>query len=162
ATTWRRIVLELEGAPAKSAPGPKGNILVGELPAIARDPLGLLMRCLHEHGDVVRIRMPGMEWFLISHPDHVKHVLVDHFRNYPRGRSYDQFRLLVGDSIVTTEGEAWRALRRVSQPAFHSESVARMIEMMVRCANEMVDRWVEKLSPGQPFDVWAELHHLTL
>jgi len=162
ATTWRRIVLELEGAPTRSAPGPKGNILVGELPAISRDPLGLLMRCLHDHGDVVRIRMPGMEWFLVSHPDHVKHVLVDHFRNYPRGRSYDQFRLLVGESIVTTDGEAWRPLRRVAQPAFHRDSVARMGGMMVRCANEMIDRWKERLTPGQSFDVAVEMHQLTL
>jgi cytochrome P450 len=162
ATTWRRIVLELEGAPVRSAPGPKGNILVGELPAIARDPLGLLMRCLHDHGDVVRIRMPGMEWYLVSHPDHVKHVLVDHARNYPRGRSYDQFRLILGDSIATTDGAAWRPLRRVAQPAFHRDSVAGMAGMMVRYAGEMVDRWTERLAPGQPFDLAAELQQLTL
>lgn len=162
ATTWRRIVLELEGAPVRNAPGPKGNILVGELPAIARDPLGLLMRCRQEHGDVVRIRMPGMEWYLISHPDHVKHVLVDHARNYPRGRSYDTFRLFLGDSIATTDGAAWRPLRRVAQPAFHRDSVAGMAGMMVRCASEMLDRWAERLTPGQPFDLAAELQQLTL
>lgn len=162
ATTWRRIVIELEDAPTRSAPGPKGNILVGELPAIARDPLGLLMRCLHEHGDVVRIRMPGMEWYLVSHPDHIKHVLVDHGRNYPRGRSYDQFRLIVGDSIVTTDGDAWRPLRRVAQPAFSRDSVGRMAGMMIRCTGEMLDRWAERVVPGQAFDVSAELHQLAL
>lgn len=162
ATTWRRIVLELEDAPVRSAPGPKGNILVGELPAIARDPIGLLMRCLHEYGDVVRIRMPGVEWFLVSHPDHVKHVLVDHSRNYPRGRSYDQFRLLVGDSIVTTDGTAWRPLRRAAQPAFNRGSVATMAGMMTRCTEEMLDRWAQRLMPLQPFDVAVELHQLTL
>lgn len=162
ATTWRRIVLELEGAPVRNAPGPKGNILVGELPAIARDPLGLLMRCLHEHGDVVRIHMPGMEWYLVSHPDHVKHVLVDHSRNYPRGRSYDQFRLIVGDSIVTTDGAAWRPLRRVAQPAFYRDAVASMAGMMTRCANEMIDRWEQRLAPGQAFDLSVELPQLAL
>lgn len=172
ATTWRRIVLELEETPVRAAPGPKGNILVGELPAIAKDPLGLLLRCLHEHGDVVRIRMPGMEWYLVSHPDHVKHVLVDHARNYPRGRSYDQFRLIVGQSIVTTDGEAWRPLRRVAQPAFHRDSIASMGEMMVRCTVSMLDRWAERLalrteagaSPGATpaFDAAAELQQLTM
>ncbi len=162
ATTWRRIVIELEGAPVRTAPGPKGNILVGELPAIARDPLGLLMRCLHEHGDVVRIRMPGMEWYLVSHPDHVKHVLVDNCRNYPRGRSYDTFRLVLGDSILTTDGAAWRPLRRVAQPAFHRDSVARMAGMMTRCASEMLAAWQRRLAPGQPFDVAAELQQLAM
>lgn len=162
AQTWRRIVTELEAKPAASAPGPKGSVLVGELRAIAKDPLGLLMRCLDEHGDVVRIRMPGLEWFLVSHPDHVKHVLVDHARNYVRGRSYDRFRLIADTSIVTTDGEQWRPLRRIAQPAFHRESVAGMAGMMTRCATEMVDRWAERLEPGRSFDLAAELHQLTL
>jgi len=162
AQTWRRIVAEIEASPAPSAPGPKGNVLVGELRAIAKDPLGLLMRCLNDHGDVVRIRMPGMEWFLVSHPDHVKHVLVDESRNYVRGRSYERFRLVVDDSIVTTDGEQWRPLRRIAQPAFHRQSVARMTGMMVRCTTEMVGRWADRLEASQTFDVAAEMHQLTL
>lgn len=162
ATTWRRIVADLEEQPVNRVPGPKGNILVGELPAVAKDPLGLLMRCLHEHGDVVRIRMPGLDWYLVSHPDHVRHVLVDQSRNYPRGKSYDRFRLLVGESIVTTDGEAWRPLRRIAQPAFHRQSVAGMGVMMTRCANEMVDQWGKRVAANQAFDVSAELYQLTL
>lgn len=161
-TTWRRIVSELEAAPARSVPGPKGSVIVGELRAVAKDPLGLFMRCLNEHGDVVRIRMPGLEWYLVSHPDHVKHVLVDHSRNYIRGRSYDRFRLIVGESIGTTDGDAWRPLRRMAQPAFHRQSVAGMAELMTRCTHEMVDRWAERVEPGHGFDVAAELHQLTL
>jgi cytochrome P450 len=163
ASTWRRIVTELEGAATRSVPGPKGSILVGELSAVAKDPLGLLMRCLHEHGDVVRIRMPGMEWYLVSHPDHVKHVLVDQSRNYLRGKSYDKFRLIVGTSIVTTDGDDWRPLRRVAQPAFHRQSVAGMATMMTRCANEMMDHWKQRVEvEGRAFDVSTELSQLTL
>lgn len=162
ASTWRRIVSDLESAPARTVPGPRGHILVGELPAVTKDPLGLFMRCFNEYGDVVRLRMPGLDWYLISHPDHVKRVLVDHSRNYVRGRSYDRFRLLLDDSIVTTDHEPWRRLRRIAQPAFHRESVSSMGEMMVRCAGEMVDRWERHPRPEQPIDVASELHNLTL
>lgn len=162
AATWRRIVQELEAAPSRAVPGPRGHILVGELPAVSKDPLGLFLRCYAEHGDVVRLRMPGMDWYLLSHPDHVKHVLVDHSRNYVRGRSYDRFRLLVGEAVATTDGDTWRALRRVAQPAFHRDSVASMGEMMVRCTSEMLDRWEERPSPEAELDVASELHHLAL
>ncbi|MCA9651567.1 MAG: cytochrome P450 [Myxococcales bacterium] len=162
AKTWRRIVSDLESAPVRSVPGPRGHILVGELPAVTRDPLGLFMRCLDQYGDVVRLRMPGLDWYLVSHPDHVKHVLVDHSRNYVRGRSYERFRLLVDESIATTDGERWRPLRRIAQPAFHRDSVASMGEMMVRCTTEMVDRWQRRPRPEDPLDVASELSNLTL
>ncbi|MCX4241579.1 cytochrome P450 [Paraliomyxa miuraensis] len=162
AKTWRRIVDDLEAAPARSAPGPKGSALVGELRAVVNDPIGLLMRCLNEHGDVVRIRMPGIEWFLISHPDHVKHVLIDHARNYVRGRSSDRARVLVGDSIVTTDGEEWRPLRRIAQPAFHRQSIASMGEMMTRYTTDMVDQWARRVEPSGTFDLATEIQQVTL
>ncbi len=162
--TWRRIVsaAEAQADDRPEVPGPKGHILVGELPAISRDPLALFMRSFNEYGDVVRLRMPGGEWYLISHPDHVKHVLVDQARNYVRGASYDRFRLIFGSSIVTTDGEQWRPLRRAAQPAFHHGSVGRMASMMVECATDMLDRWRARPDCEASLDLASNMHRLTL
>ncbi len=162
ATTWRRMVAEIESNQIAEAPGPKGNILVGDLLALASDPLGLLMRCLNEHGDVVHLQVPGRDWFLITRPEHVRHVLVDQARNYVRGASYERIRLIVGDSIVTTDGEQWRSLRRIAQPAFHRESVMQMAGMMRRCADEMVESWTRREQPEASFDLALALQQLTL
>lgn len=159
--SWRRIVSDHAAQPSRQAPGPRGHLLVGELPAVSRDPLGLLMRCFHEYGDVVRLPMPGLEWYLLSHPDHVKHVLVDHARNYIRGSSYDRFRLMFNDSIATTEGEQWRRRRRIAQPIFHRQSIASMAGMMIRCTADMVDRWADRPDAG-PLDLAIEMPRLTL
>ncbi|MCA9700500.1 MAG: cytochrome P450, partial [Myxococcales bacterium] len=120
------------------------------------------MHCLNEHGDVVRIPVPGNEWFLISHPDHVKRVLVDQARNYPRGGSYDRFRLIFDKSIGTTDGEEWRPLRRMAQPAFHRESVSKMADMMTRCSEEMLEQWAKRERPEASFDVAMAMQQLTL
>jgi len=160
--TWRRIVTDAEAVSRPDVPGPRGHILVGELPAISRDPLGLFMRCFNQYGDVVRLRVPGYEWYLVSHPDHIKYVLVDQARNFMRGASYDRFRLLVRDSIATTDGERWRPLRRAAQPAFRANSVEGMASMMVRCTQDMLDRWEKRPEPEAGLDLAGELQRLTL
>ncbi|NVB40033.1 cytochrome P450 [Pseudenhygromyxa sp. WMMC2535] len=162
AGTWREIVSRVEAEPVPSVPGPRGSVLVGELAALSRDPLGLLLRCLNDHGDVVRVRIPGNEWFLISHPDHIKRVLIERTDNYIRGESQERIRLIVGKSVLTTEGEDWRALRRITQPAFHRDSLAKMSAMMVRCADEMVDEWAAREQPGGAVELAGEFHRLTL
>ena len=47
---------------------------------------------------------------LVAHPDHVKHVLLDNAKNYPRSWYYGRLKVVVGDGLVTTEGAPWRRL----------------------------------------------------
>jgi cytochrome P450 len=61
---------------------------------------------------------------LVAHPDHVRRMLLDRTRNYPRSRLYDRAKIVLGEGLVTTKGAVWRRLRRMSQPAFHHERIA--------------------------------------
>jgi hypothetical protein len=63
-----------------------GGQLLGDLPAIRRDPLGLLSRAARA-GDVVRLRL-GREVYLLDHPDHVQRVSHDHHANYRKSFFY--------------------------------------------------------------------------
>ena len=89
-----------------------------------RDPLGWALEGMRVYGDVFRIRLGPMVFHLVAHPDHVRRVLLDNARNYPRSRFYDRTKIVLGEGLVTTEGAAWRRLRRMSQPAFHHERIA--------------------------------------
>ena len=57
-------------------------------------------------------------------------VLVENNRNYVRGASFEPFRAIFGDSIITTDGEVWRPLRRMAQPAFHRAALAPLAEIV--------------------------------
>ncbi len=70
-------------------------------------------------GDVVRYRMGYIyvEQF-ITHPDQVRHVLVDAKDIYAKGEIWDKLKPLVGNGIVTADGEDWKRQRRLAQPVF--------------------------------------------
>src|SRR5947207_12208417 len=95
-----------------------------------RDPLGFLLDGLRNHGDVFRYRIGPLVFHLLAHPDHVKHVLLDNQKNYPRSWYYNRLKVLVGEGLVTTEGPAWRRLRRMAQPTFHHQRVPALAEVM--------------------------------
>lgn len=63
----------------------------------------------------------------------------DAFHRDPR--SGRLFRFLMGESVFTAEGDAWKRRRRLVQPAFHATRVNAYAETMAQYAAEMVDSW---------------------
>lgn len=139
-------------------PGPFGP--VGRF---QRDPLAFLVEARRRYGDVVRMRVGPYVLHVVAHPDHVKHVLLDRQKNYPRSWVYDRTKVGPGEGLVTTEGAAWRRLRRMSQPAFHAQRVAAQAGMMTAMTAAMLGRWrAHARGGGGPLDVANEFMGLTL
>jgi cytochrome P450 len=127
-----------------------------------RDPLGFLLDGLRRYGDVFRYRIGPLVFHQVAHPDHVRHVLLDNQKNYPRSWYYGRTKVAVGEGLVTTEGPAWRRLRRMAQPAFHHNRVAALVGVMTDAIDAMRRRWHDHARGGEPFDVAAEFVALTL
>ena len=62
--------------------------------------------------------------WVLSHPDHVRHVLVDHHANFRKGIGIERVAILLGNGLMTSEGEHWRRQRKMVQPAFHRKVIA--------------------------------------
>src|SRR5262245_54842684 len=101
-------------------PGPKDVTFGLRLGAqFKRDPLGWLSRVHEQYGDVVYVRLGPYRSYWLFHPDPVKEVLVTKAKSFRRtGRQVDVLRQWNGDSLITSEGEAWLRQRRMVQPAF--------------------------------------------
>jgi cytochrome P450 len=123
-----------------------------------RDPLAVFSRFKEEYGDVVRIPMGGRSIFVLSHPDHARDVLVTHQRNFKKGRALEHARLLLGDGLLTSEGEHHLRQRRLMQPAFHRQRIAAYGDTMVRFADRRSGRWQD----GSTLHIHAEMMALTL
>ena len=114
-------------------------------------------------GDVTRLRFVVLPAHLLAHPDHVRHVLVDHHRNYDKQtKGFDVLRLVLGNGLLTSEGDFWKRQRRIAQPAFHKERIASFGEVMVRAAEDTARRFDEVAKRGGTLDVAAEMMRLTL
>ena len=140
-------------------PGPGGRFpFLGDALSYARDPLGFVTRCAREHGDVVRLRLPGPPAYLLNHPDLVERVLVTENRDYKKDRETRGDLGFLGDGLLTSDGEFWRRQRRLAQPAFHRRRVEGYGGVMVGYAERTLKGW----RGGEARDVHADMMRLTL
>src|ERR1044071_5802252 len=140
------------------APGPRGFWPVGHVVEFRRDPLALLTRVAREYGDVARFSAATQTVYLLNHPDYVREVLVTQQSRFKKGRALKRPKRLLGEGLLTSEGEFWRRQRRLAQPAFHRQRVSSYAETMVACAEKTSARWRD----GETLDVSAEMMRLTL
>lgn len=123
-----------------------------------RDPLGTLERIAAEHGDVAGFRFGPASEVLVSHPDSVREVLVGKQRAFAKGRALQVARRVIGNGLLTSEGELHRRQRRLMQPLFAHRHVGAYAAAMTACADALQARW----RPGEVRDIHAEMARLTL
>jgi cytochrome P450 len=89
--------------------------------SFAEEGLSKLVASFARHGDAYRTHSPAIErdLFVFSHPDHVRHVLVDNTANYRKGIGIERVAILLGNGLMTSEPPLWHTQRRLIQPAFH-------------------------------------------
>lgn len=145
------------------APGPRGHWLLGVLREIQSEPLELYLKAWREYGDYVRLRaVPGVYFYLLTHPDAAEHVLQKHHKNYRKPDFFNKpVGLMVGNGILTSEGDFWLRQRRLAQPAFNRQHLARLSPLMTAAAEAFVTEHAVR-EPGQPFDMLDAMMRLSL
>ena len=147
--------------PRTVAPGPRGHWLTGSLADFRRDSIGLLARSAQQHGDLVRFRFAHVVVHLANHPDLIRHVLVTESHNFDKAtRSVAKIRAVCGDSLLTSDGEAWLAQRRLLQPAFQLNQLRNLPPLIAAATGEMLQQWRVSAGKDQPIDVVAEMMHV--
>lgn len=128
------------------------------------ESIGLMTRWFHELGDTYRVFAPGRDsWtWVIHHPDDVKRVLVTNHRNYTKGVGLDRVKLLLGNGIMTSEGEFWRRQRRMMQPAFHRKVIEQFAGQIRRLSDGVLDRWAAAAARAEPVNITESMSELTL
>ncbi|MEW2390653.1 cytochrome P450 [Streptomyces venezuelae] len=145
-----------------TAPGPKGAPLVGSLGSWRRNTAEFLLGLQRDYGEVVRLRLGPMTVHQVTGPEAVHQVLVKNHGNYVRGPLYEQFGVVMGKGLLTTDGEYWRSHRRAVQPVFSKHAVPDIIPNIVRATGEMLDEWEGRAARGEPVDLMTEMLRLTL
>ena len=149
-----------------ATPGPKGSALLGVSRQLANDPLGFFVNAAARHGDVVRLQLgPTAAYMLIHllrHPRDLRHVLIDNRTNYVKPMTYDPVRAIVGNGLVTSDGEDWKQQRRVIQPLFHRDRLHAFDQLMIAATEDVAQRWVLAARANTTVPVASEMNRLTL
>lgn len=141
----------------RAIPGPNQRYPGEFLRALAQDRLELF-RGMAAFGDVSRIVIARQPIVVLTHPDHIRQVLVDDARSFVKGRGLERTRTLLGNGLLTSEGELHRRQRRLVQPAFHRERLASYAAAVPAWGERVARDW----SDGASRDVHADMMRLTL
>ncbi|AWI32828.1 cytochrome P450 [Streptomyces tirandamycinicus] len=141
-------------------PGPPVWALPGLLRKLAVDRLGM-MRDAAGLSDAVRVSMGPKKLYILNRPDYAKHVLADHAANYHKGMGLVESRRVLGDGLLTSEGELWRAQRRNVQPAFRPGRIAAQAGAVAEESGRLVEL-LRGRAGDTPVDVLHEVTGLTL
>jgi cytochrome P450 len=129
---------------AKLAPGPKGRFLVGSLVEVSRNWLEFYQQCADEYGDVVRVHFAHIPIYLIVHPRDIETVLITNSANFTKSADYRALARVLGQGLLTSEGDFWQRQRSLIQPAFHRQNIQSYASVMTEAAKRMLDSWKDQ------------------
>jgi cytochrome P450 len=139
-------------------PGPRNWLPGANLRAMQHRPLVFLTQLARRYGDAASFRIgPRRLWFF-SHPELVRDVLVTRQSSFVRGLALQRTKVVLGEGLLTSEGELHKRQRRLAQPAFHRDRIQHYGEVMVEKGLRAGERWRD----GEMLDVHQEMMRLTL
>src|SRR4030081_2933568 len=153
-------VRQIKNVRLSRPPGPKGGPIMGVMRDFNSDQLAFIERCRDEYGDIVWMRFLYVPALFLYHPDDIEYVLATNPKNFIKSMSLRSnfFQRLVGNGLLTSQGEAWKRARRLSQPAFHRERVGSYGQVMVDYTKRLTPKWKE----GESRDAHRDMMRLTL
>jgi cytochrome P450 len=115
-------------------------------------------------GDIYRVYAPGRKshTWVINHPDDVKRVLVGNHRNYTKGTGLDRVKILLGNGLMTSEGDFWRRQRSMMQPLFHRRVVTGFNQLIDAANTRFIDKWAGQAARGEAVNLTEDMSELTL
>ncbi|GAB3663738.1 cytochrome P450 [Ramlibacter alkalitolerans] len=147
-------------AQALSAPGPTER---HDLDA-NDESLSLLLQWLAQYGNTFRV--PSLtrpvDALVINDPDDIRRVLLTHRANYVKGAGLERVRMLVGNGLIVSEGEAWARQRHRMQPMFQGSANRAFAPMIQDLQADLVARWAVRAGSGEPIDLTRELSAVAL
>lgn len=138
-------------------PSPKTDWIGGHFWQFRKRPTEFLTG-LSRLGDVTFFRMGRQPSFFISHPDLIRDVLVVNAHKFMKGRALQRSKALLGEGLLTSEGEVHLRKRRMIQPAFHRQRLAEYSQAIVDYGEQIAARW----NDGELREMDREMMHLTL
>jgi cytochrome P450 len=150
---------------AAPSPNPKQNpflMLYGSYKFI-KDPIAFLQFQQQTLGELYLTQFGPRRTYFINDPDGVRYLLQENHRNYTKGEKVEQLKVILGEGLLTSEGDFWLRQRRLAQPAFHRKRMAEMVNQMNICTQQMLER-LEKVTQNAGAEVEAnrEMMRVTL
>lgn len=146
---WRSKLAALGGLP-----------VLGALPRLIADPTGLAVDLMRRTDDVVPLKLGPVDAYFLHHPDHLKHIMLDNWRNYTKGPLFARADILLGNGLVLAHGEDWIKQRRLMSPPFSPRRLETIVPTIAEVVVERLARW--RGAGGGELEMWREMSSITM
>jgi len=143
--------------PFQIVPGPRARAFAPPK-ALRRDAAAFFQTLAHDYGDVSQVRFGNFHVYLLNHPDLIRDVLITRARMFSKGQGLQRAKRMLGEGLLTSEGEFHLRQRRLLQPVFLKSRIRHYAAAMGRRALQTSARWHD----GQTLDMAREMSRLTL
>jgi cytochrome P450 len=118
----------------------------------------LLFEHLRRFGRAAHYRILFRDVVLFHDPADIREVLIDKAASFGKDRTQKRMKILLGEGLITSDGEAHKRGRRIAAPAFHRQRIQRHAGQIVALSHALSTQW----QPGQPINIAAEMMRLAL
>ena len=143
---------------ANYPPGPSSRLPLKLFFDFLRDPLTVLQHLSKEYGDISHFKFGKQHIYLVNNPDYIKDVLVNYDNNFIKSRGLQLAKRVLGEGLLTSEGELHRRQRQLIQPVFHPDEIPNYANIMTDYTMDISRQWHDQ----DTIDIHKEFMHLTL
>ncbi len=140
-------------------PGPAGPVALG----IDPETLDILTGLRDEFGDTVSMVRPnGRLAYFVNDATDVRSILIKRHARYAKGPGFERVKMLLGNGLIVSDGDAWRRSRTMIQPAFNRQKIHHLTDVMVQCATKLERRWSAVVAAGGSLNITEETNRFAL
>jgi cytochrome P450 len=145
-------------SPIDYPPGPSSILSLKLFFDFLRDPLTVLHNLSKEYGDISHFKFGKHHIYLINNPDYIKDVLVNYENNFIKSRGLQLAKRILGEGLLTSEGENHRRQRQLIQPIFHQDEIPNYANIVADYTLGVSSQWYDQVI----IDIHKEFMHLAL
>jgi cytochrome P450 len=118
----------------------------------------LLFEYLRRYGRAAHYRILLKDVVLLNDPADIGEVLIDKAAFFGKDRTQKRMKILLGEGMITSDGEPHNRGRRIAAPAFHRRRIERYAAQIVEIADTFRTQW----HAGTELNIAAEMMRLAL
>ena len=138
-------------------PGPHSILPNKLLREFVKNPIKTLTEIAYTYGDVAHFKFGRQHVYLLNNPQYIEDMLIRNYRTFIKSRGLQISKRLLGEGLVTSEGDYHDRQRRIIQPTFHPNFIKKCGDIMTGFAVSMCERWED----GIILDIHKEMINVT-
>lgn len=130
----------------KKVPSVKGVFFFGHALEFGRDPLTFMLNIQKNYKRFAQLRIVHLKINLILTAEDAKYVLQENNKSFIKGRAYRVLSMVLGNGMLTSNGDFWHRQRKLAQPAFYKQRLALLVDTISDETNLLIKNWQGQLA----------------